>query len=65
MIAWAPKADVTFCVLSGWVAPCEKTVASGLIRWSLAFAFVAKKQLRVEEVRSHRFISELILEIED
>ena len=30
----------------------ERGIASGLIRWSLAFAFVAKKQLRVENVSS-------------
>ena len=33
-----------------WVGPLDKEAASGLIRYSLTFAYVAKKMLRVEQV---------------
>lgn len=49
--------DFMYPFYTGWVAPAERKLpleergqASGLMRWSLAFAFVAKKQLRVENV---------------
>ena len=35
----------------GWVALKDQACASGLIRWSLAYALVAKKTLRTERVR--------------
>jgi putative membrane protein len=31
-----------------WVAPLDKESASGLVRWALTYAYVAKKLLRVE-----------------
>lgn len=46
----ATLVEDTARIALGWVAPKSREVASGLVRWALVFAFVAKKTLRVENV---------------
>ena len=41
---------LSIAFLAGWVATKEKSVASRLIRWALAYPIVAKRSLRLEQV---------------